>query len=71
MQCNFHSFIQIINLHGIFRNALRCRKTGACRILVPLRYLSPDTAHSHQNYIILPQGNSMLFPLWIKTAITK
>ena len=24
---------------GLFRNALRCRKTGACRILVPLRYI--------------------------------
>ena len=24
--------------HGLFWNALRCRKTGACRILVPLRY---------------------------------
>ena len=39
MQCNYNSFIQIINFHGLFRNALRCRKTGACRILVPLRYL--------------------------------
>ena len=38
MQCNYNSFIQIINFHGPFRNALRCRKTGACRILVPLRY---------------------------------
>ena len=38
MQCNYNSFIQIINFHGIFRNALRCRKTGACRVLVPLRY---------------------------------
>ena len=38
MQCNYNSFIQIINFHGLFRNALRCRKTGACRILVPLRY---------------------------------
>ena len=28
----------MINFHGLFRNALRCRKTGACRILVPLRY---------------------------------
>ena len=37
MQCN-NSFIQIINFHGLFRNALRCRKTGACRILVPLQY---------------------------------
>ena len=32
------SFIQIINFHGLFRNALRCQKTGACWILVPLRY---------------------------------
>ena len=38
MQCNHNSFIQIVNFHGLFRNALRCRKTGACRILVPLRY---------------------------------
>ena len=38
MQCNHNSFIQIINFHGLFRNALRCRKTGACRMLVPLRY---------------------------------
>ena len=37
MQCNYNSFIQIINFHGLFRNALRCRKTGACRILVLLR----------------------------------
>ena len=39
MQCNYNSFIQIINFHGLFRNALSCRKTGACRILVPLRYM--------------------------------
>ena len=39
MQCNYNSFIQIINFHGLFRNAPRCRKTGACRILVPFRYL--------------------------------
>ena len=38
MQCNYNSFIQIINFHGLFRNALKCQKTGACRILVPLRY---------------------------------
>ena len=39
MQCNYNAFIQIINFHGLFRNAnLRCRKTGACRILVSLRY---------------------------------
>ena len=38
MQCNYNSFIQIINFHGLFRNALSCRKTGACRILVPLQY---------------------------------
>ena len=38
MQCNYNSLIQIINFHGIFRNALRCRKTGACRIMVFLRY---------------------------------
>ena len=39
MQCNYNSFIQIINFHKLFRNALRCRKTGACRILMPLRYV--------------------------------
>ena len=38
MQCNYNSFIQIINFHGLFRNALRCEKTGACRKLMPLRY---------------------------------
>ena len=35
IKCNYNSFIQIINFHGLFRNALRCRKTGACRILCP------------------------------------
>ena len=44
MQFNIHSFIQIKNFHGLFRNVLRCRKTGACRILVHLRYLL--SAHS-------------------------
>ena len=39
MQCNYNSFIQMINFHGLFRNALRCQKIGACRILVPLWYL--------------------------------
>ena len=34
----YNSFLQLINFHGFFRNALRCQKTGACRILVPLRY---------------------------------
>ena len=38
MQCNCNSFIQLINFHGLFRNDLRCQKTGTCRILVPLRY---------------------------------
>ena len=38
MQCNYNSFTQIKNFHGLCRNAQRCRKTGACRILVPLRY---------------------------------
>ena len=40
MHCNYNSFIKLINFHGFFGNALRCRKTltGACRILVPLRY---------------------------------
>ena len=40
MQCNYNSFIQIINFHGFFRNALRCRKnwclsnTGALMVLL-------------------------------------
>ena len=42
MQCNYNSYIQIINFRGLFRNALRCRETGACRILVPLWYLKPN-----------------------------
>ena len=42
MQCNYNSFIQIINFHRLFRNARRCRKTGACRILVPLQYTCVD-----------------------------
>ena len=36
MQCNYNSFVQIINFHGLFRNVLRCWKTGACRIMVSL-----------------------------------
>ena len=36
MQCNYNSYIQIINFHGLFSNALRCWNTGACRILVPV-----------------------------------
>ena len=43
MQCNYNSFIQIINFHGLFQKALRCRKTGACRILVPLWYYWNET----------------------------
>ena len=38
MQCKYNSLIQIINFHGLFRNAPRCRKSGACPILVFLRY---------------------------------
>ena len=49
MQCNYNSFIQIINFHGLFRSALRCRKTGACRILVPLRYLK-NSFHNALHY---------------------
>ena len=26
MQCNYNSFMPIINFHGLFRNALRCRE---------------------------------------------
>ena len=36
---NYNSFIQIMKFHEFFCSALRCRKTGACRILVLLRYL--------------------------------
>ena len=36
----------MINFHGLFRNALRCRKIGACRILVPLRYSLKHKAFS-------------------------
>ena len=39
MQYNYNSFIQIINFHGLFRNCSEVPKTGACRILVPLRYM--------------------------------
>ena len=35
MQCKYNSFIQIMNFHGLFRNALRCRK------LVPAEYWCP------------------------------
>ena len=31
MECNYNSFIIIMNFYGLFRNALRCRKSGACR----------------------------------------
>ena len=40
MQCNYNPFIQIINFHGPFRNAPRCRKkwclpnTGALTVLL-------------------------------------
>ena len=50
MQCNYNSFIQIINFHALFRYALRCRKTGACRILVPLRYVQRKLASPSTNY---------------------
>ena len=49
MQCKHNSFIQIINFHGLFRNALRCLKTGACQILVPIRYMH----YSNFNGIII------------------
>ena len=35
MQCNNNLFIQIIKFHGLFHNALRCRK------LVPVEYWCP------------------------------
>ena len=55
MHCNYNSFIQIINVHGLLRNAPRCRKTGACRILVPLRYMYwKHTFHPHAVHSYLP-----------------
>ena len=51
MQCNYNSFIQIINFHGLFRNDRRCRKTGACRILVPLRYGRDMEGAARSKYI--------------------
>ena len=42
MQCNYNSFIQILNFHGLFRNALRCQKnwyllkTGALTVYMKL-----------------------------------
>ena len=47
----YNSFIQIINFHGLFCNALMCRKTGACRILVPLRYF-PFTVFITQSQVM-------------------
>ena len=35
MQCDYNSFIQIINFHGLFHNAPRCRKTGAAEYWCP------------------------------------
>ena len=60
MQCNYNSFIQIINFHGLFHNALRCpppqKKNGACRILVPLQYQSLTGAFSLYNLTNLLQS---------------
>ena len=44
--------MQIINFHGLFRNALRCRNTGACRILVPLRYYAMEERSSTEDTIM-------------------
>ena len=49
MQCNYNSFIKIINLHGLFRNALRCRKTGAC----PYGMCTPANCSEHLFFLIL------------------
>ena len=44
MQCIYNSFIQIIHFHGLFCNALRCRK------LVPVEYwCSYGTVHVHED----------------------
>ena len=63
MQCNYNSFIQIINFHGLFRNALRCRKTGACRILVPLRYLFCPLRQSN-DYHHCQNFRGGIFQIW-------
>ena len=74
MQCNYNSFIQIINLHGLFSNALRCRKTGACWILVPLRYIhsTPKNANYNvQNFCTLHESNTYNSVLNPGTCIIK
>ena len=61
MQCNYNSFIQIINFHWLFRNAPRCRKTGACRILMSLRYMYLFTSTDLLKLQVIIQNNVSLF----------
>ena len=58
MQCNYTSFILIINFHGLFRNARRCRKTGASRILVPDSTTRPLSKCQINSSIILHEQTS-------------
>ena len=54
MQCNYNSFIQ-----GLFRNALRCRKTGACRIMVPLRYFDCNIVDLYHSFTLRQLGQNV------------
>ena len=47
IQCNYNH--SSISFHVLFRNAVRCRKTGACRILVSLRYATWDGESDDKN----------------------
>ena len=70
MQCNYNSFIQIIDFQGFFRNALRCRKTGACRILMPLRYSETAlTAPLADCLLWDSHRNVAIWAFWEKAAI--
>ena len=60
MHYNYDSFIQIINFHGLFHNVRRCRKTGACRILVPLQYSINRQTHTNINIQTQTMQGSML-----------
>ena len=59
MQCNYNSFIRIINFHGLFRNALRCR--GAEKLVCnsndgPDRHLNCAIQITHRNVILRTHG---------------
>ena len=55
MQCNYNLFIQIINFHGLFRNALRCRK------LVPAEYWCPYGTLIFQIYSFISKNAGKIF----------